>query len=126
MDFTREEKKIRKNWLISTTILYLVIPFIGGMSIFFKTNELSSQNLGWLIVYFFSFLILYYYAYKKNGTHLLTLFLIILPIYLFIDFVQSVINGQLSFKVVFYIWWYIASLKLRKINTKLKKIPTLV
>lgn len=126
------EKSTRLKWRIF--LLFLVIPVVVVSSAFELLvaiiTEKNAMAYAMVVVRVFVRLlesyILYYYAYKKSGTRLLTWVMIVSPLIAF-----TVIAGIFStiplvhylFAMIFsaiFVCWYCYSFQLRKINKKLQ------
>jgi Zn-dependent protease with chaperone function len=122
------EEKRRKAWLLSTLANFIYYPIAYGIIVLILTEE-KQFNLAFtpLFISAFSGLILlcsfYYCAYKKRGTKLLLLALIISPF----NYLSYVYTTILAYKdlgslfsvvseTVFYSWWYYQCYQLRIVN----------
>ncbi len=126
-------QKTRKNWLIITAFLFLVIPTAYS---FLGTSQDEFHQIGLAIGSFIFFALLYYFAYVKAGTRLLllamlsrgfrlapssfALFVSFKDIMPYIDFDLSnplVITFLLAaLEIIISIVWIIASMQLRLVN----------
>jgi hypothetical protein len=132
-DITPKEVKEQKRWLIVTVVYKFILPlllFAISASLFEKNEcppEVVSELLRNVFLGLISLWIFWHCAYKKNGTKLLTLFLVLSPIIVAKDLMRSLKEstdpwtlGLLILGLSLYIYWYIFSLKLKRINQKIK------
>ena len=132
-DFTPKEKSLRKQWLIISLIAILAWPIItlAFMSyISMKEHVPQGVYLVYLAVALITillFFILYRCAYVKPGIRFLTFCLIIGPLLKLKATIDALKVGHdhvtliaLFANLAFYVWWYILSLKLRKMNKRIK------
>lgn len=136
------EIKTRRNWLICLIVQNLLIPFLCIIFlvcnlIFIENSEEMSSALSNIIFHFFLSLpvsgLLYYYAYKKHGTALLTYFfigntinllatmsLIITNLLKGINFTGEslIIDG---FDFLISVWFFWMNIQLRRVNRKIRK-----
>src|SRR5579885_2125312 len=133
--FDEKEKRTRTHWLIVTLFSSFFYPLFTSL---FHTNVPVKESIFYMHEYFqFSFIatatllplwLLYHCAYKKQGTRLLTFWLImsflgtfLVAILVFrkplgiLEMIQNIMEAITS------IYWCILSLKLRKINKKYQK-----
>lgn len=132
-----KDQRIRKNWLIITILtgigsifinlgLILAFPSIskeGEIELLIKLIFLIRSVVGsslWILIF-------WYCAYKRQGSRLLTFsailspFLVIRSIYtLQDDFLDLSSVIALMSEMGLYAWWYVFSLKLRRVNKKLR------
>jgi len=133
---TENDLKIRKQWLIVLIISAIVDLFNESSKGLLK---LSLNSLSWeryidsyttaLILLFLSY-VMYHCAYKKPGTKLLTLSIILARIQfvgLFIHLIwdqptytASILQVPLLLSYALDIWGYFLNVKMRKINNRLK------
>ncbi len=129
-NFTKQEKKIRKHWLISTFILVIGFPLIGLIfSVFLRDVSIARESLSLLFAGLFGFWFIYHCTYKKPGIKLLTWWLIITPIRLLLGIINDAKQEgliitllALIIEIPFYIWWFKKSLELKKINIMCNKV----
>lgn len=116
---SNEEESVRKNWCILTFILYIFIPVINFT--FFQDNEFGVKEV-------IIFCLLYYCAFLKHGTRLLSLCLFFgfLGIIFYLNFLyyDIFIPIDQNFYLVqiatfLYTLWCILTIRLRKINLKI-------
>ena len=127
--FTPKEKSLRKQWLVLSLIAILAWPIITlGFLAYLNSKEPVPKEfvgiyLAVILVTVGVFYALYRCAYKKPGIRFLT-FCLILGLLLKIQGAVSTLKqAQDSTTVValivnlaFYAWWFVLSLKLRKMN----------
>ena len=124
-----KEQKTRKRWLKAAFSYFVFYPMalvtlLGGFSGEIRTAP-SSFGTSILVVSLFSlipFWILWHCAYVKNGTAWLTWCLIISPLQICMSFKDGENAIQvliLLLNVFLFAWWYICSIKLRRINKKI-------
>ena len=124
-NFNKEEQKIRKNWLISTIALILGLPVLTTFIGYAADPSLEKELIAVLIRSCFQFFILYHCAYKKCGyAWLLGCLTICAPLGILMGiFAPGGSSEDLAIRIVFsspfYIWWYVTSVKLYKLNKKL-------
>lgn len=122
------EQSIRKQWLISSIILFFGSPLclLGLFSLFSLFPGIDL--LGALMVGTLQLALIYRCAYKKPGTRLLTVWMILSPMrfvgdasrYFQLNDFNSVAFSFFLLAFVLLAWWISLSLKLRKINHRLK------
>lgn len=127
-----DDNKIRKHWLIFTSLNYLTFPFLLLIKM---ANESESIDITQLVLGFcimsclclMGFLLIYHCAYKKYGNILLTFLLIVSPIRMVADIFQSLQESLDILSTILilldsgiFLWWYALSLKLRKLNSKIR------
>jgi hypothetical protein len=126
------EKSLKKQWLVISIIAILAWPLITlGFMTFLSRKEHIPAGVYW--VYFIValltvlvFYVLYRCAYVKPGIRFLTLLLIVGPLLKLKATIDALRVGHdhvtliaLAVNLGFYAWWYILSLKLRKMNKKI-------
>lgn len=126
----QERRKFRKKWLISSITYQLILPLIFTIGFFIYLNiatdfqtsiSIINNFLFFLIPSALIFLWLFYCAYKKNGTKLLTFFLIVTPLGWLREFTEAYSFDPIYFifmitSIPFFIWWYKDCLYLRALN----------
>jgi len=129
---SREEQKMRKRWLV-LTLCYFLIPaallFVPVVVVLFSNTPFSIMVLLLLalpVLELIKLWIFWHCAYKKRGTALLTFCLVAGPLLVLLSLVGWLMGHRdpwtlemLVIAVVvtpIYIWWYVLSFKLRKIN----------
>ncbi len=136
---TEEKKKVKFRWLISSLIYILAPPILIFLidTIYTHIEHRPLNNIECLASIsisplLFVFPILYFCAYKKPGTKLITLFLFNVPLYHY--FKVTLDNGSnllttpltiitfLSISLI-QIYWLIQTYRLRSLNLRLKKQP---
>lgn len=136
--FSLKEKKQRRNWLISTTIIKVLIPLVGFLS---TISSKDPYRYGPMNAYAFFevliFILLIVFSYKKPGNKVLylSLFASIPEPIRFIENSKTLIQiigiqpfliGALVLGGVLvlgstYIWWVKTSIDMIKINKKINK-----
>lgn len=134
------DKKLRKNWLFIAFIKYLGLPIlalalIGILSTKFDFDEkIFYGYIFFLIAGIIWLPILYYRAYKKYGTILLGLFLIIGPFAMLKSLLES-FSALTQLKapmheyllilvdLAVFVWWYVLCYNMRKLNKKIRFYP---
>jgi ACR3 family arsenite efflux pump ArsB len=142
--FDKNEQKIRKHWLIALLCNYLVWPIASfALATFFKISAAGESPLMatagaftvLILVLIASlstiFLVwaLYYCAYKKHGTRFLTFWLCVSLLTWAFELYGIFLMGSLDsyglsmFAINFplFLWWVVASFRLRSLNKKLAK-----
>lgn len=122
-EMSEKDKKTRRHWLIATLVYFLGFPaLLFLMFVILAGDRLATIALFGLILILSSipFWIIYHCAYRKPGTKWLMFYLIILPIQ-FVSSLQSLREDPRAWLGIIIglpicIWWYVLSLKLRKIN----------
>jgi len=133
------EEKIRRHWYICLWILtlYPVVVALFGLILGTTTHILDKESIRDIIkslINSFASLpfayLLYFCAYKKPGTVFLTLNLICTPLLLCWDLSKKTLPTDnfgfylsliiISLDVGLTAWWFVLSLKLRKINKKIQ------
>ncbi|MBU4348082.1 hypothetical protein KJ671_01065 [Patescibacteria group bacterium] len=125
-NFTSEEKKIRKQWLIATFVNYIGFPLLL-LLICTLRGTVTPELFGETFASFIGCWLIYHCAYEKHGWLLLTWWLVLGPLYFLADIKQLLSEGYnqgILFLIItyaaLYVWWYINSIKLRKINIQLE------
>ncbi len=135
-DFTEKQKLLRKAWLILTIMMYFVFtPFRMG---YLTLNFAPAGDKGLIFILsmislfaFFStlyFCILYRCAYKKPGTRILTVVLILAALGILRELGSlskspSLLDFCFSFvALLMSSWWCVLSYGLRKINHEIKAL----
>lgn len=135
--FTEKEKLLRKEWLILTIIISFVMTPLKIAYAFWtlsmpnmNTNERSSTifTLGVFVFLFsfLSFLMFYKCAYKKPGTKVLTVSLILFTLGLLSSVsalfkISSILEACIFIiQFSFSIWLGVLSYKMRELNQKIK------
>ncbi len=127
--FTPKEKSLRKQWLVFSLIAIVAWPIVtlGFLAyVNFKTAVPASIYFVYISVILITaavFYILYKCAYKKPGIRFLTFCLIVGPLLKLQGAVGTLKQAHdnttllaLIINLAFYAWWFILSLKLRKMN----------
>jgi hypothetical protein len=131
--FTPQERSLRMQWLIISLIAILAWPLITlGFMGYIATKHHVPGNLIWVyltvaVITVLVFYILYRCSYVKPGTKFLTFCLIVGPLLKLKATVDALRTGHdyvtliaLAVNLGFYIWWYVLSLRLRKMNKRIK------
>lgn len=129
------DRALRNHWLALTAV-FVFFPFalILTVSLLLTPRDLFTLNVliilavpfGIKLSVFFSF---YYFCYRQNGLKFLTFVLCTAPLILVRD-LWLIFNAEGSILAIagtlsgtaLFIWWYFQSLKLFKVNQKIKKI----
>ena len=135
------DEKLRKRWLFATAINWVGWPlFIGssftlyflfkGIPIFLLWEIQDFQELLLLVpLGLIQMGIISYYAYKKNGTKYLTFCLIVGPLLFLNNIIKELKDGSVEspvwlvctgVEVAMYLWWYVLSIGLLKLNDKIQ------
>lgn len=130
--FTPEEKSIRKQWLVISWIAILAWPLVTlAFMSFVAMKQHVPAGVFWVylivaLITVFIFYILYRCTYVKPGIRFLTFCLIVGPILKLKATVDALKAGHdhvtliaLVVNLGFYAWWYILSLKMRKMNKRM-------
>lgn len=133
----QKEEKERKHWLLVTSF-YLVFYPILVLAILAVISEMVPALEKWfyeslvdilsgLLLGLIQLWLIWRCAYKKPGTALLTVWLVTAPILNLSSVAKSLLGSCDVWSIVLAIcdivvcaWWYILSLKLRKLNKKLQ------
>ncbi len=121
IEVTKAEYKTRKQWLISTLIMQGFAPLLLLLGLPFP---LEQKEIVMLLGPLLSLWILYHCAYRNCGIKWLTLVLILSPLGILraLNEIPSHNFSTICFdtiQIALYIWWYILSLRLRKLNKKI-------
>ena len=131
--YIKGEKKIRKNWLWATITLFILLPVAVSFVFAMSGISVPSETKTYLIYGLFWFGGLYHCAYLRKGRLLLTWALATNSLYFFsrtallvfypfckntklLDFIDPITLIGLA---PFFIWWFVASRRLRKVNMQL-------
>ncbi len=130
--FNSHEKSLRKQWLVISIIAILAWPLItlGFMSFILRKQHVPGAvywvSLVVALLTVLVFYVLYRCAYVKPGIRFLTFVLIVGPLLKLKATFDALKMGHdhvtliaLAVNLGFYAWWYILSLKLRKMNKKI-------
>jgi hypothetical protein len=125
----KSEAKTRKRWLFSTFCFFILYPLalFALFAILSNWIHLSEdaliEPLVYAIVVLFQMWIIWHCSYKKYGTRLLTLWLVVSPfrhLMSIVEILKETSNiwsiGFIVIDVGFFLWWYLLSLQIRKIN----------
>ena len=135
--FSPEEKAMRRRWLVLSMIVIWVWPLI---SLGFLIYEVTTQHLPFeaYSMYFWVYLavtllsaviyvVLYRCAYLKPGVRFLISLMIVWPLLKVKAIADAVKTGHdylswisIVVNVGLFVWWYILSLKLIKMNKRIK------
>lgn len=136
-ELSPEEKALRRRWLILSMIVIWVWPLI---SLGFLVYEVTTKHLPFetYSMYFWVYLavtllaavifcVLYRCAYVKPGVRFLTFLMIVWPLLKAKAITDAVMTGHdyvswisIVVNVSFFVWWYVLSLKLIKLNKRIK------
>ena len=132
-EIDQKEIKNRKQWLIATIVCWGSYPLLALFFLAKLPQKPPLYNGGWIqpVTYVLFnvtlFWVIWHCAYKKPGTKLLMFWLITGPIQVLLsslNFFEKSWNVWnkvgLILNLSFFIWWYIQSIKLRKINKKIQ------
>ena len=130
--FNPHEKFLKKQWLVISIIAILAWPLITlGFMTFISRKEHILAEIYWIylavaLLTVLIFYLLYRCAYVKPGIRFLTFVLIVGPLLKLKATIDALKVGHdhvtliaLAVNLGFYAWWYILSLKLRKMNKKI-------
>ena len=125
-EFSISEQLLRKEWLIISAIQCFLLPSLGlGISTLKGTDP--ALKISSLFIFCCFFLLICYCAYVRPGTKYLTFSLVAGPFMVFSNIIQQipVVTDALDFLVLIsdlsiYIWWYVLSMKLRKLDRRIK------
>lgn len=120
-----EEKKFRKRWFKTSILLMLFLPLLYLAASINTTREFFFMICFFAATEFSRFLVFYHCSYKKHGNKFLTFTLFMVPIGTlkslptWIELSQNFyVKPFLITHLVILVYWYVLSLKLRKINKK--------
>jgi hypothetical protein len=135
-ELTLKEKKVRKDWLlISVYSVFLAFVFSLFSALFPQNEEAAKYGFYVLLAEgIFSLIFLWigwHCVYKKHGTKWLTCCLILGPLSIARSIpmminhwaeasFNMVVIGIFLFLTAIYVWWYILSIQLRRINKKIQ------
>jgi hypothetical protein len=127
--FSPHEKSIKKQWLALSIIAILAWPLVTlGFMTYLSQKEHVPAGVYWVycivaLITVLVFYVLYRCAYVKPGIRFLTFCLIVGPLLKLKATVDALSTSHdhvtlnaLAVNLGFYAWWYVLSLKLRKIN----------
>lgn len=127
---SQSEIKTRKHWLFAT-LSYLIVgrfvalPFIMLLSM--KEIDPTAVLIGTIMAVILSIipmLVIWHCTYRKFGTKLLTVWLVLCLTDLFKIFLCAAPGWPKAvfiLDVLVFIWWYVLSLKVRAINKRIRK-----
>jgi hypothetical protein len=122
--------KERKRWLVSFWVWIAVTYIVDLLLLLGGDSNDQIQTLVEMALMPISFWITYYCAYRKRGTAWLAWILVVIPLRILMDMVESydveVLKNSISLIVVLgilssQIWFWIASMKLRLANKLFKQ-----
>jgi len=136
--FSPEKQKIRRRWLwalsvgivIPAIFIVLAIVIKIGTALPVTTFTLGKEFgelIGGLLISLIGSWALYHCAYRKYGTKFLTFNLVFSPLGILAELWKCAthsatkweIAGELLLLLPLFCWWYVCSLKLRRINKNL-------
>ncbi len=130
----KSEEKTHKYWLFSSLCMLVLFPLIvlGFMVTLSKQIDIPESVLYECLIYvilgILSLWLIWYCAYKNPGTRLLTFWLFTSPIKRITQIGQELSESSdvliiipLIIESGIFLWWYLLSLKLRKINKARQK-----
>lgn len=129
----KTDERNRKLWMIAAICSLFIYPIFVFAFLNFMfprsltNNELFYQTLGSVIGNFIGLWIFWHRAYRNHGLFLLTCLMVLGPVHMFVT-LKSLFNhsyewwaiGAMLIDIVLYVWWYVLSVKLRKINRKIR------
>ncbi|MBI3259668.1 MAG: hypothetical protein HYZ54_09370 [Ignavibacteriae bacterium] len=147
-EIDQQAENTRKRWLLATLCSFVLSPMFLFIALGSYEKDLVAGNtflnllthaaIGLSIGLLPSWLA-WHCAYRRHGTALLMFWLIVGPFRFFVVFAAAIgglvakphkplVSAALIFEAIAYVWWYILSFKLRKINKKFwrpKKMETI-
>lgn len=126
---TPKQRKLRREWLTLVSLKFAAIPvfFIAFNFVMWQRDISIGSLIGALIgtgLFFYTF---YFCAYKNPGIRVLTYSMVIgvinthTEIRNFFDYDYTALGiGILVAYLSFEVWWFISSLKIRKLNREIK------
>ncbi|HEX2580076.1 MAG TPA: hypothetical protein VHK67_06725 [Rhabdochlamydiaceae bacterium] len=130
--FTTHEKSIRKQWLVVSVIAILAWPLIWlGFMSFISMKQPVPSEVFWICFMVTAittaiFYALYRCTYVKPGIKFLTFALIVGPLLKLKATFDALKAGHdpvtliaLVLNLGFYVWWYVLSLQMRKMNKRI-------
>jgi hypothetical protein len=127
VEYNVENKKIRKQWFISMFFLFLADLFY----MFYQDDTMFTYAWAYVIGLFLGFGWIWYWAYFTRGWRWLTLLLITMPISMLFSVFNmfNTMSVQKSTGIILLViswgltaWWYVMSLKLRRINHRQRNL----
>lgn len=138
---TEEQRKQKRNWLswtvfrcVWTVVNMCVFPFVLPTNMLIGKNEYVAVLAGTVIGSLIFLASVYMCAYRKPGTRLLQVLLIVSPIQFVNNVIQTLFgrtfssNGDIWILVItlseigFFLWWYWLTSKLKTLNYQIKKM----
>lgn len=128
----KNDAKTRVQWLLCTALLFVIFPafVFFGISKLFVLQELTFINYKECLFASIVYIpLLYYFAFLKVGTKVLTLSLVVSSVHMIrnviemlkqypnIDLVNLLI---LLIEVSIYFWWFMLSIRMLNINKKIR------
>lgn len=134
--YNKIEEKDRKHWLFLTYCYFVILPIF--LSVFFAIQsqffQISKDVPYKFLEYAGSGLIqlwmIWYCAYRKHGTKLLTLWMMFGSMRTLLSTLKLLdgssnnpwIVGATFLDILIYVWWHILSLRMRKINKRIQSM----
>lgn len=128
INLSTAEERVRKNWLYLSAFYFLfpALILVGFTAFLWLVNIQNSEwfeSLKAILKDVLKFGLGWHCAYRKHGIKLLTLWLYFSPFIMVIQFgvllwlsFDPWLVPLIAFDAGIYIWWYVLTYKMRKIN----------
>lgn len=130
----KSEEKVRKHWLFSTWFFFFLYPialfaFFAVLSekVYIPEDAIYEQ-LVYAIAGLIPIWLIWHCAYRKNGIKLLTFWLVVGPIKMLASIAEISnepcnvwVNAFVAINIGLFIWWFLLSLEMRKVNKSIQE-----
>jgi hypothetical protein len=123
------ENRIRKHWLLSTACFLIFYPLALFAFVYFLSTRISIpedaliEPLAHTLVGLFSMWLIWHCAYKKHGTKLLSLWMVVSPLKMLASVVECLKEAcniwmitLFLIEISIFLWWWLLSFKMKAVN----------
>lgn len=128
------ENRIRKHWLLSIAsflVLYPIVLFAFFSFISIRIlipEDVLTELLAHAFAGLFALWLIWHCAYKKHGTKLLSLWMVLSPINMLVSIMESLKESCNALVLTFvlidisiFLWWWLLSFKLKAVNKAIQE-----
>lgn len=128
------ENRIRKHWLLSIASFLVFYPialfaFLSVMSMSISIPEDTLiEPLAYALAGSFSLWLIWHCAYKKHGTKLLSLWMVISPLKMLASIVEYLkepcnawVISIVLIEISIFLWWWLLSFKMKAVNKTIQE-----
>ena len=130
------ENRIRKHWLLSTASFLIFYPLALFAFLSFMSTRISIpedaliEPLAHALAGSFALWLIWHCAYKKYGTKLLSLWLVVSPIKMLASIVECLkecgeinvwVIALVSLEISIFLWWWLLSFKMKAVNKAIQE-----